>query len=113
MNPAYISVFLLLFVVMMSRRERAKKAFVKKTILSKDKKEKKYMFELAKTFIGMECVVYTLNSEQLTGVIKEVSEGAILLEKGQNRQIVNLDYITRIREYPKDKKGKKKSVIFD
>lgn len=100
-------------MILVSNREKAKKAFVKKAILSKDKKEKKYMLELAKTFVGIECMVYTLNSEQLTGVIKEVSEGAILLEKGQNRQIVNLDYITRIREYPRDKKGNKKSVIFD
>lgn len=113
MNPAYTSIFLILFVILISNREKAKKAFVKKAILSKNHKEKEYMLELAKTFIGKECMVYTLNSEQLTGVIKEVSEGAILIEKNENRQIVNLDYIIRIREYPRDKKGKKKSVIFD
>ena len=71
------------------------------------------MFELAQKFIGKECIIYTFNSTQLTGVIKEVNEGAILLEKEGNQEAVNFDFIVRIREYPRTKNGKKKSVIFD
>ena len=29
------------------------------------------------------------------------------------REIINLDFVTRIRQYPKKKNGKKKSVVFD
>lgn len=69
------------------------------------------MYELAQKFIGKECLIYTFNSSQLTGVIKEVNEGGILLENGDNLEAVNFDFIVRIREYPKKKNGKKKSVV--
>ena len=71
------------------------------------------MYELAQKFIGKECLIYTFNSSQLTGVIKEVNEGAILIENGDNLEAVNFDFIVRIREYPKKKNGKKKSVVLD
>lgn len=71
------------------------------------------MYELAQNFIGKECLIYTFNSSQLTGVIKEVNEGAILIENGDNLEAVNFDFIVRIREYPRKKNGKKKSVILD
>ena len=68
------------------------------------------MFELAKNFIGKECIIHTLNS-QVSGVVKEVSDGAMLVEYKGNVEAVNLDFVTRIREYPTNKKGKKKSVV--
>ena len=71
------------------------------------------MYELAQKFIGKECLIYTFNSSQLTGTIKEVNEGAILIENGDNLEAVNFDFIVRIREYPRKKNGKKKSVILD
>lgn len=71
------------------------------------------MYELAQKFIGKECLIYTFNSSQLTGVIKEVNEGGILLENRDNLEAVNFDFIVRIREYPKKKNGKKKSVVLD
>lgn len=70
------------------------------------------MFELAQKFIGKECLIYTFNS-QLEGVITEVTEGAILVQKGDSVEAVNFDYIVRIREYPLNKNGKKKSFIID
>lgn len=79
---------------------------------SKKTEERCEMLELAKRFIEKECIVYTFNS-QLTGVIKEVSGGAILLESGSAVEVVNLDFIVRIREYPRKKNGKKKSVVLD
>ena len=71
------------------------------------------MYELAQKFIGKECLIYTFNSSQLTGVIKEVNEGGILIENGDNLEAVNFDFIVRIREYPRKKNGKKKSVVLD
>lgn len=70
------------------------------------------MFELAQSFIGKECLIYTFNS-QLSGILKEVTSGALLLDNGKTTEIVNLDYIVRIREYPVGKNGKKKSVVLD
>ncbi|MBQ3057814.1 MAG: hypothetical protein IJD00_02575 [Clostridia bacterium] len=70
------------------------------------------MFELAKKFIGKECVIYTFNS-QITGVVKDVNNGGVLIEKSGELEAVNFDFIVRIREYPRNKNGKKKSVILD
>lgn len=71
------------------------------------------MKELSKRFIDKECLIYSFNGNQLEGVIKEVTDGAILVEKAGNVEAVNLDFIVRIREFPKNKKGKKKSVVLD
>jgi hypothetical protein len=85
----------------------------KKFIKNRLRKDKKYMVELAKRFIDKECLIYTFNSNQIVGVIKEVSNGAILLDSKGTIEAVNLDFIVRIREYPKNKNGKKKSVVLD
>ena len=72
------------------------------------------MIELAKRFIGKECLIYAFDSNhQFEGVIKEVTDGAILIEKDEKLEAINLDFVIRIREYPRNKKGKKKSVVLD
>ena len=72
------------------------------------------MKELAKRFIDKECLITAFDSNhQFEGVIKEVSDGAILVEKKEAVEAINLDFVIRIREYPKNKKGKKKSVVLD
>lgn len=71
------------------------------------------MKELAKQFIGKDVLIYNFNSQQLDGVVKEVTDGALLLEKDGALEAINLDFIVRIREFPKKKNGKKKSVVLD
>ena len=70
------------------------------------------MKELAKRFVNKECVIYSFDSNhQFDGVIKEVTDGAILLEKDGKVEAINLDFVIRIREYPRNKKGKKKIAL--
>ena len=72
------------------------------------------MKELATRFIDKECVIYAFDSShQYMGIIKEVTDGAILVEKDGKLEAINLDFVIRIREYPRNKNGKKKSVILD
>ena len=72
------------------------------------------MKELAKRFIDKECLISSFDSNhQFDGIIKEVTDGAILLEKAGKVEVINLDFVIRIREFPKNKKGKKKSVVLD
>ena len=71
------------------------------------------MTELAKRFIDKECLIYTFNGNQITGTLKEVCGGAVLIENNGTVEAVNIDFIMRLREYPKNKKGKKKSVVLD
>ena len=70
------------------------------------------MLKLAEKFIDKECIVYTFNS-QINGIVKEVSDGAVLLVNNGVEEAVNVDFIVRIREYPRKKNGKKKSVVLD
>jgi hypothetical protein len=91
----------------------SKSAIAKKIIKKRKMEGNTEMKELAKKFIDKECLIYSFNSNQFEGVIKEVTEGAILVEKGGTVEAINLDFVIRIREFPKNKKGKKKSVVLD
>lgn len=65
--------------------------------------------------MGKECIIYTVadNFGNIQGVIKDVNDTGITVENKQGLQAVNLDYVVRIREYPRKKNGKKKSVVLD
>ena len=59
------------------------------------------MKELAKRFIGEECIIYTITSNDgsVQGVIKEIDDGGMVIEKKTGElEIVNLDFVTRIRD---------------
>ena len=74
------------------------------------------MKDLAKRFIGEECIIYTVasDSSSIQGVIKEVADGGMIIDrKSGEREIINLDFVTRIRQYPRKKNGKKKDVVLD
>lgn len=110
LQGSYIAIMILFILIFTQNRNKS--VMMKQFMKSKNREDKKEMLELAKRFIGEECLIYTFNS-QLSGVIKEVSEGAILVESGNTSEVINLDFIVRIREYPRKKNGKKKSIIFE
>ena len=85
----------------------------KRIVKLRKKRDDKEMLELAKRFMGKECIIYTFANSQITGTITEISTNAILIENKGTVEAVNLDYILRIREFPLNKKGKKKSIILD
>lgn len=112
MNPStYIPIIVLWIILFILLRNR--KAVVARQIIKKMEENTK-MIELAKRFIGKDCLIYAFDgNHQIEGVIKEVTDGAILIEKAGAEEAVNLDFVIRIREFPKNKKGKKKSVVLD
>ena len=71
------------------------------------------MEELAKQFVGKECLIYTVigTDSVIKGMVKEVSAGGIVLENKDGIEAVNLEYVTRIREWPRNAKGKKKQLF--
>ena len=70
------------------------------------------MLELAKRFVGKDCIISAFDSNhQFDGIIKEVTDGAVLIEKDGKLEAINLDFVIRIREYPRNKKGKKKAIV--
>lgn len=70
------------------------------------------MIELAKKFIGKKCLIYAFDT-QVTGVLTEVTNGGVLVDNNGSIEVLNMDFIVRIREYPKNRKGKDKSVVLD
>lgn len=70
------------------------------------------MKTLAEKFVDKDVLIYTFNS-QISGKVVEVTDGAVLIDNGKQTEVVNFDYIVRIREYPTNKNGKKKSVVLD
>ncbi len=108
-TSVYIALFILLFIVIYSSK-RNEKIILKQIKKMKNKEERAEMTELAKRFIGKECVISTFNS-QVVGVIKEVTDGAVLIENNENLEIINIDYIVKIKEYPRNKNGKKKIIV--
>ena len=115
MNPAtYIPIILLWVILFMTFRTRRKAVIVKKIIERKKSGGNTEMKELAKRFIDKECLIYSFDStHQYEGTIREVTDGAILVERDGKTEAINLDFVIRIREYPLNKKGKKKSVVLD
>lgn len=111
----WIVVVLIIFLCI---REKRQTAAVIRHIQNKriHNKEIFVMKELAKQFIGETCIIYTITSSSgsLQGVIKEINDGGMIVERTSGeREIVNLDFVTSIREYPRKKNGKKKSVVLD
>lgn len=102
----FIAIILLLFI----RKQKENYTIVN---LKRKKGDKEKMLELAKNFIDKECIIYTFNNSSIQGTIKEISKNALLLETGNTVEAVNLDFVVRIREYPRKKNGKKKSVVLD
>ena len=106
-----LAVFLLVILPWITRRRRL--AAVRHVLNQKKlNKENSEMKELAKRFIGEECIIYTITSNDgsVQGLIKEIDDGGMVIAKNSGKlEIINLDFVTRIRQYPKKKNGKKRT----
>ncbi len=103
---------MMLFVLFLVLGEQ-RLAMLKKLIEKRKKEGNTQMKELAERFVGKECLVYVFGWHTYEGTLKEVADGALLIQKGETLEAVNLDFVMRIREYPRKKNGKKKSVVID
>lgn len=117
MNSFYpIFIALLLLVIIPGIRRRRRIAAVRHILNRKNQNKENFaMKELAQKFIGKECLVYTVASDSnaVNGTIKEITDNGLLIENGGNLQVVNLEYVTRIREWPRKKNGKRKEIVLD
>lgn len=112
-NSIWIAVLLLIILPMLERCRR-RNAIIKHVLYNKKRnKENNKMKELAKQFIGKECIVYTVTGADgiVKGTIKDVADDGIIIERGDGIEAVNLEYVTRIREWPRNANGKKKAIF--
>ncbi len=115
MSPStYVPIIVLWIIIFITFCNTRRAAIIRKVIKKRRLGENTEMKELATKFIDKDCVIYSFDGgRQYTGVIKEVTDGAILIEKAGKVEVINLDFVIRIREYPIKKNGKKKSVVLD
>jgi len=62
------------------------------------------MNESVRQFIGKNCLIYAYNN-QLIGTVVSVEDNWLTIRTKTGSELVNLDYISRIREYPTKKRG--------
>ena len=113
-HSTYIPIIVLWIIIFIMLRNRRRTVIIRKIIEKRKHGGNKEMKELATKFIDKECIIYSYDgSRQYECVIKEVTDGALLVEKDGKIEALNLDFIMRIREYPTKKNGKKKSLVLD
>lgn len=76
--------------------------------MNKKEKERAIMKELMQSFVGKDVFVKLLEGNA-DGIVKEVTDGGMVLENKNGLQVLNLDYIIKIREYPY-KNGKRATL---
>lgn len=112
MSPSryFILFALLFFLIFFQRKKRTRTAALLQTI----KKGNPAMKQAAQHLIGKDCVVSTVAGEQVTGILKEVTENALILEDPITPEhgpyLVNLSFVLQIRPFPYNKKGKRCTI---
>ncbi|MGB4588533.1 MAG: hypothetical protein WBI17_04775 [Clostridiaceae bacterium] len=112
MNPAiWIAIFLPIWISIMVSLNNKKE--LQKSIIFKQKKKREGLSmsnEVIRNFIGKDCIITTFQT-QVNGIIESIEDNWVILRVGNQIEIVNIDYISRIREYPLKKNGKKKMIV--
>lgn len=107
-----IWIALLLWIFAANRKTAA--AAVLHTRKQHGKREAEPMVALAKQFIGKECIISIITSSTgVIGTIESVEGCGMLVKKDGSTTLVNLEYVTQIKEFPKKKNGKKKALVLD
>lgn len=104
---SYIPI-VLLFIMLYILYKQQQFHFISKKIARK-KSGGIRMNEIINKFIGKECLITTYNSS-LEGVIESIDGNWICVKNKDNEEIVNIDFISRIKPVPLKANGKKKSI---
>ena len=67
------------------------------------------MNELIKAYIGKDVIIST-GFTSVDGTLVKVEDNWAQLETKSGRKTVNREYVSVVKEYPRNKKGKKSSV---
>lgn len=99
---AYIGIMLIVFLILMM--EQQKKECVVSVRMRHKKVEGDKMEAMAKQFVGKTCLVTIFGGSTVKGIICEVQDHALLMDKKGTTQIINLEFVTCIEEIPQKKK---------
>lgn len=102
---------ILFLIVLLAVNRKRTEEYIKAKINRKNGDEQ--MQELAKRLIGKDILANTVASGTVDGILKEIVDNTIVIEKKGKETFVNLDYVIRLREYPTAKNGKRKQIVLD
>ena len=115
-NTWYIWLVVLawIFLLYLLRKRRRKSAAIRHVKYRKNseqgRKDIAIMKELLSRFMEKDVYIKLLDGHA-DGVVKEVSDNGVVLENKDGLQIVNLEYVMKVREYPY--KNGKRILILD
>ena len=69
-----------------------------------------YLKELAKEYIGKKCLFNMFNGSNYSGVLKELNDSGVVIDNDGKDEIINLEFVMRITEVPKNKNGEYKKM---
>ena len=101
MNPGVYGAFMILIVLFVLHQQRKN---VRRVCRVRRKKRGRIaMNELIQRFVGKQCYVYSENGNAVLGVVETVEGNWVSVQTKQGTELVNLDYISRIKEKPAKK----------
>ena len=111
-SAIWICIFLPMFLLLLAQQQTNKwnrQQNILQIIKNRKARGEANMSEIIKRHIGKDCIITTMN-ENIMGVIEAVEDGWVVVsaDKGrpENKEIVKIDYISRIREHPRNKNGR-------
>lgn len=111
---AYFPIIFLWIVIFVILYNNSKKHNIKRIIRKRKKRGNIDMSDVFNRYIGKDCVIYLSNtgSNIIECTVICISDNWLTVKTKDGEEIINFDYIIRIKEHPTNKNGKKKSVIF-
>lgn len=104
----FFPLFIVFFMGRENKRKKKQRCIINKIKINR-KKGSDTMNEAIKSFIGKECIITTIN-DNVIGVMESVEDNWIIVRstnKNGSKEIVNVDYVSCIQEYPRNKKERK------
>lgn len=108
MNYLWIVLVFLFIIILNNKTKRKKQVEILRKI--RNRRDKTVNGDMLKAYIGKECVVYVLD-KYVSGTVEAVNDNWLNIKTGDGLEMVNIEYIVRIKEYPLDKNGKKKWLV--
>ena len=97
MNPAYFVFFIIVFFVIFFSMKKKRNRIMRR-IRKKRRGSGCMDQELLRGFIGKTCIIKA--SETIQGEMKRIEGNWMEVETKQGNELLNIDFIERIQEYP-------------
>ena len=103
MNPAIWVVFMAVIIVLLMKRRRAAQ---RRRRRSRRRRAGNMSQAIIEQLLGKRCMFDMEGLTSATGVLEKLDGNWLSLRMNDKLELVNLDYVTRIRELPEKKRRK-------